>query len=83
MEFVEKHIGTYKPLLAGNSVYVDFSFLKVSLYHVLYFFFLLNVVVDCSYTKIKGSLTVVLTDESLRNLKWFIWDKVYIMYSKK
>ncbi|XXG48789.1 hypothetical protein AAC387_Pa02g3141 [Persea americana] len=28
MEFVEKHIGTYKPLLAGNSVYVDFSFLK-------------------------------------------------------
>ncbi|RWR73882.1 oligoribonuclease [Cinnamomum micranthum f. kanehirae] len=26
--FVEKHIGTYKPLLAGNSVYVDFSFLK-------------------------------------------------------
>lgn len=30
MEFVRRHVGTYSPLLAGNSVYVDFLFLKVS-----------------------------------------------------
>lgn len=28
IEFVKKHIGTYTPLLAGNSVYTDFIFLK-------------------------------------------------------
>ncbi|XP_058098180.1 oligoribonuclease [Magnolia sinica] len=28
IDFVRKHVGTYTPLLAGNSVYVDFSFLK-------------------------------------------------------
>lgn len=27
-EFVKRNIGTYTPLLAGNSVYVDFQFLK-------------------------------------------------------
>ncbi|KAM7521943.1 hypothetical protein LguiA_011845 [Lonicera macranthoides] len=27
-EFVKKHVGTYSPLLAGNSVYVDLLFLK-------------------------------------------------------
>lgn len=38
MEFVKKHVGTYAPHLAGNSVYVDLSFLKVTFYHVIYFF---------------------------------------------
>ncbi|KAL5831655.1 hypothetical protein ACOSQ4_017009 [Xanthoceras sorbifolium] len=28
IEFVKKNVGTYKPVLAGNSVYVDFMFLK-------------------------------------------------------
>ncbi|WCJ27547.1 Oligoribonuclease [Euphorbia peplus] len=28
MEFVKRHIGAYTPLLAGNSVYMDFLFLK-------------------------------------------------------
>ncbi|KAL9454959.1 hypothetical protein AB3S75_010379 [Citrus x aurantiifolia] len=28
VEFVKKNVGTYTPLLAGNSVYVDFMFLK-------------------------------------------------------
>ncbi|XP_042504084.1 oligoribonuclease [Macadamia integrifolia] len=28
IEFVKKHVGTLTPLLAGNSVYVDFQFLK-------------------------------------------------------
>ncbi|KAK4760545.1 hypothetical protein SAY87_005438 [Trapa incisa] len=28
IEFVKRHAGTYKPLLAGNSVYMDFLFLK-------------------------------------------------------
>ncbi|XP_076933497.1 oligoribonuclease-like [Bidens hawaiensis] len=28
IEFVKKHVGTYTPMLAGNSVYVDFMFLK-------------------------------------------------------
>ncbi|OWM73573.1 hypothetical protein CDL15_Pgr026672 [Punica granatum] len=28
IEFVKKHVGTYTPLLAGNSVYMDFLFLK-------------------------------------------------------
>ncbi|CAA3022328.1 oligoribonuclease-like [Olea europaea subsp. europaea] len=28
LEFVKRHVGTYTPLLAGNSVYVDFLFLK-------------------------------------------------------
>ncbi|KAI5679843.1 hypothetical protein M9H77_01070 [Catharanthus roseus] len=28
VEFVKKNIGTYTPLLAGNSVYVDFQFIK-------------------------------------------------------
>ncbi|KAF8039668.1 hypothetical protein BT93_B2012 [Corymbia citriodora subsp. variegata] len=28
IEFVEKNVGTYSPLLAGNSVYVDLIFLK-------------------------------------------------------
>ncbi|GKV08275.1 hypothetical protein SLEP1_g19931 [Rubroshorea leprosula] len=29
IDFVKKHVGTYTPLLAGNSVYNDFIFLKV------------------------------------------------------
>ncbi|XP_057990929.1 oligoribonuclease isoform X2 [Hevea brasiliensis] len=29
IEFVRRHVGTYTPLLAGNSVYVDFLFLKI------------------------------------------------------
>ncbi|KAJ4724536.1 oligoribonuclease [Melia azedarach] len=28
IEFVKRNVGTYQPLLAGNSVYVDFMFLK-------------------------------------------------------
>lgn len=28
IEFVKKHVGTYTPLLAGNSIYVDYLFLK-------------------------------------------------------
>lgn len=28
IEFVKRHVGTYTPLLAGNSIYVDFMFLK-------------------------------------------------------
>jgi oligoribonuclease len=28
VEFVKKHVGTYSPLLAGNSIYVDLMFLK-------------------------------------------------------
>ncbi|KAF5206634.1 Oligoribonuclease [Thalictrum thalictroides] len=28
LDFVKKHVGTHTPLLAGNSVYVDFMFLK-------------------------------------------------------
>ncbi|XP_044483854.1 oligoribonuclease-like isoform X2 [Mangifera indica] len=28
IEFVKRNVGTYTPLLAGNSVYVDFQFLK-------------------------------------------------------
>ncbi|KAK6936918.1 Exonuclease, RNase T/DNA polymerase III [Dillenia turbinata] len=28
VEFVKRHVGTYTPLLAGNSVYMDFMFLK-------------------------------------------------------
>ncbi|GLT33811.1 hypothetical protein SLA2020_083710 [Shorea laevis] len=28
MDFVKKHVGTYTPLLAGNSIYNDFIFLK-------------------------------------------------------
>lgn len=28
MEFVKRHVGTYKPLLAGNSIYMDLLFLK-------------------------------------------------------
>ncbi|KAL2488415.1 Oligoribonuclease [Forsythia ovata] len=28
IEFVKRHVGTYTPLLAGNSVYVDLQFLK-------------------------------------------------------
>lgn len=31
IEFVKKHVGTYTPLLAGNSVYMDFLFLKVTI----------------------------------------------------
>lgn len=30
IEFVKKHVGSGNPLLAGNSVYVDFLFLKVA-----------------------------------------------------
>lgn len=30
IEFVKKHVGSEKSLLAGNSVYVDFLFLKVA-----------------------------------------------------
>nr|XP_043609495.1 oligoribonuclease-like isoform X2 [Erigeron canadensis] len=49
MEFVKAHVGTYTPLLAGNSIYVDFMFLKkympdlASLFH--------HVVVDVSSVK--------------------------------
>ncbi|KAK7300305.1 hypothetical protein RJT34_11148 [Clitoria ternatea] len=28
IEFVKRHVGAYTPLLAGNSIYVDFQFLK-------------------------------------------------------
>ncbi|XP_020517157.1 oligoribonuclease isoform X1 [Amborella trichopoda] len=28
IEFIKKNVGTYQPVLAGNSVYVDFSYLK-------------------------------------------------------
>lgn len=28
LDFVKRHVGTYKPLLAGNSVYTDYIFLK-------------------------------------------------------
>ncbi|KAJ1432114.1 Ribonuclease H-like superfamily [Sesbania bispinosa] len=28
IDFVKRHVGSYTPLLAGNSVYVDFQFLK-------------------------------------------------------
>ncbi|GAA0140629.1 hypothetical protein Leryth_014318 [Lithospermum erythrorhizon] len=28
LDFVKKHVGTYTPLLAGNSIYTDFLFLK-------------------------------------------------------
>ncbi|RDX74554.1 Oligoribonuclease, partial [Mucuna pruriens] len=28
IEFVKRYVGTYTPLLAGNSIYVDFQFLK-------------------------------------------------------
>ncbi|XP_071689617.1 oligoribonuclease [Rutidosis leptorrhynchoides] len=28
VEFIKKHVGTYTPMIAGNSVYVDFMFLK-------------------------------------------------------
>lgn len=28
VEFVKRNVGTYSPLLAGNSIYVDFQFLK-------------------------------------------------------
>ena len=38
VEFVKKNVGTYTPLLAGNSVYMDFLFLKVwqSIFMCLY-----------------------------------------------
>ena len=45
MEFVKRNVdvGTHTPLLAGNSVYVDFQFLKVYLTHniVIYNLFLI------------------------------------------
>ncbi|PSR86258.1 Oligoribonuclease [Actinidia chinensis var. chinensis] len=49
IEFVKRYVGTYTPLLAGNSIYMDFMFLKkympdlASLFH--------HVVVDVSSVK--------------------------------
>ncbi|KAJ0020785.1 hypothetical protein Pint_31599 [Pistacia integerrima] len=34
IEFVKRNVGTYTPLLAGNSVYVDFLFLKKTTQHL-------------------------------------------------
>lgn len=40
MEFVKRNVGTHTPLLAGNSIYVDFLFLKVIEHNiVIYVFF--------------------------------------------
>ncbi|KDP35136.1 hypothetical protein JCGZ_10670 [Jatropha curcas] len=49
IEFVKRHIGTYTPLLAGNSVYVDFLFLKKYLPDLASLFS--HVVVDVSSVK--------------------------------
>jgi len=43
MEFVKRNVGTHTPLLAGNSIYVDFLFLKVIEHNiVIYVFFTLH-----------------------------------------
>ncbi|KAG8654945.1 oligoribonuclease isoform X1 [Manihot esculenta] len=49
MEFVRRHVGTYSPLLAGNSVYVDFLFLKKYMPDLASLFS--HVVVDVSSVK--------------------------------
>ncbi|KAL6202692.1 hypothetical protein ACLB2K_026397 [Fragaria x ananassa] len=49
IEFVKRNIGTYKPLLAGNSVYVDFIFLKKYMPDLASLFS--HVVVDVSSVK--------------------------------
>ncbi|EEF46711.1 oligoribonuclease, mitochondrial, putative [Ricinus communis] len=49
IEFVKRHVGTYTPLLAGNSVYVDFLFLKKYMPDLASLFS--HVVVDVSSVK--------------------------------
>lgn len=49
IEFVKRNIGTYTPLLAGNSVYVDFVFLKKYMPDLASLFS--HVVVDVSSVK--------------------------------
>ncbi|KAJ4840607.1 hypothetical protein Tsubulata_020909 [Turnera subulata] len=49
MEFVKRHVGTHTPLLAGNSVYVDFLFLKKYMPDLASLFS--HVVVDVSSVK--------------------------------
>lgn len=49
IDFVKKHVGTYTPLLAGNSVYVDFLFLKKYMPDLASLFS--HVVVDVSSVK--------------------------------
>ncbi|KAL5583086.1 hypothetical protein UlMin_015528 [Ulmus minor] len=49
IEFVKRNIGTYTPLLAGNSVYVDFIFLKKYMPDLASLFS--HVVVDVSSVK--------------------------------
>ncbi|KAK3205477.1 hypothetical protein Dsin_019523 [Dipteronia sinensis] len=49
IEFVKKNVGTYTPLLAGNSVYVDFIFLKKYMPDLASLFS--HVVVDVSSVK--------------------------------
>ncbi|KAK2640946.1 hypothetical protein Ddye_022709 [Dipteronia dyeriana] len=49
IEFVKKNVGTYTPLLAGNSVYVDFQFLKKYMPDLASLFS--HVVVDVSSVK--------------------------------
>lgn len=49
IDFVKKHVGTYTPLLAGNSIYVDFQFLKKYMPDLASLFS--HVVVDVSSVK--------------------------------
>ncbi|XP_050220104.1 oligoribonuclease isoform X2 [Mercurialis annua] len=49
IEFVKRHVGTHTPLLAGNSVYVDFLFLKKYMPDLASLFS--HVVVDVSSVK--------------------------------
>eukprot|EP01018_Ginkgo_biloba_P017775 Gb_26034 [translate_table: standard] len=49
IEFVKRHIGTTQPLLAGNSVYVDFMFLKKYMPNLASLFS--HVIVDVSSIK--------------------------------
>ncbi|CAH1417988.1 unnamed protein product [Lactuca virosa] len=49
VDFVKKHVGTYTPLLAGNSIYVDFLFLKKYMPNLASLFS--HVVVDVSSIK--------------------------------
>ncbi|CAH2041096.1 unnamed protein product, partial [Thlaspi arvense] len=49
IEFVKRHVGTYTPLLAGNSVYMDFIFLKKYMPDLASMFY--HVLVDVSSIK--------------------------------
>ncbi|KAL4587875.1 hypothetical protein LXL04_000750 [Taraxacum kok-saghyz] len=49
IDFVKRHVGTYTPLLAGNSIYVDFLFLKKYMPDLASLFS--HVVVDVSSVK--------------------------------